>query len=407
MKFIHAADIHLGSPFQGLKNIPANIRKRVVSSTGVAMKNLVQAAIENTVDFVCIAGDLFDNPEPDLETLNLAIDQLEILNAANIPVFLSYGNHDYLNAKIPGAIFPDNVSIFGEEVETKQITLVDGSTVDITGFSYNKRAEINARIEEYPSKSNQADFQIGMLHGSMDGLKSSEAHYAPFTISQLLAKNYDYWALGHIHKRQTLNDTPVIAYAGNTQGRHINEPGPRGISLVTIDQQKQTDVQFLRTDVVEWSNVAVQAQKGMDLQQIISAIIQAVEPLAAQQLKLVNINLQNSNVLTPEILDELTSGIVLTQIQKQLDQEVFWVYRISLKVNNNIRIFSELDQAYWEKATANVFNEKKVQEKLGRLMELDFIAETYGNDLELNPLKDQVELMLKQRNALGDERDEN
>lgn len=145
----------------------------------------------------------------------------------------------------------------------------------------------------------------------------------------------------------------------------------------------------------------------MDLQQIISAIIQAVEPLAAQQLKLVNINLQNSNVLTPEILDELTSGIVLTQIQKQLDQEVFWVYRISLKVNNNIRIFSELDQAYWEKATANVFNEKKVQEKLGRLMELDFIAETYGNDLELNPLKDQVELMLKQRNALGDERDEN
>ena len=379
MKFIHAADIHLGSPFQGLKNIPANIRKRVVSSTGVAMKNLVQAAIENTVDFVCIAGDLFDNPEPDLETLNLAIDQLEILNAANIPVFLSYGNHDYLNAKIPGVIFPDNVSIFGEKVETKQITLVDGSTVDITGFSYNKRAEINARIEEYPSKSNQADFQIGMLHGSMDGLKSSEAHYAPFTISQLLAKNYDYWALGHIHKRQTLNDMPVIAYAGNTQGRHINEPGPRGISLVTINQQKQTDVQFLRTDVVEWTNVAVQAQKGMDLQQIISAIIQAVEPL----------------------------GIVLTQIQKQLDQEVFWVYRISLKVNNNIRIFSELDQAYWEKATANVFNEKKVQEKLGRLMELDFIAETYGNDLELNPLKDQVELMLKQRNALGDERDEN
>ncbi|MCH4059378.1 MAG: hypothetical protein LKE97_05800 [Pediococcus pentosaceus] len=257
------------------------------------------------------------------------------------------------------------------------------------------------------AKSNQADFQIGMLHGSMDGLKSSEAHYAPFTISQLLAKNYDYWALGHIHKRQTLNDMPVIAYAGNTQGRHINEPGPRGISLVTINQQKQTDVQFLRTDVVEWTNVAVQAQKGMDLQQIISAIIQAVEPLAAQQLKLVNINLQNSNVLTPEILDELTSGIVLTQIQKQLDQEVFWVYRISLKVNNNIRIFSELDQAYWEKATANVFNEKKVQEKLGRLMELDFIAETYGNDLELNPLKDQVELMLKQRNALGDERDEN
>ena len=86
MKFIHAADIHLGSPFQGLKNIPASIRKRVVSSTGVAMKNLVQAAIENTVDFVCITGDLFDNPEPDLETLNLAIDQLEILNAANIPV---------------------------------------------------------------------------------------------------------------------------------------------------------------------------------------------------------------------------------------------------------------------------------------------------------------------------------
>jgi exonuclease SbcD len=407
MKFIHAADIHLGSPFQGLKNTPSDVRERVVNSTGKAMKNMVQEAIKNAVDFVCIAGDLFDNPEPDLETLNLAIDQLEVLSDANIPVFLSYGNHDYSNNKIPSAIFPENVKIFGDEVETKSLTLQDGTTVGITGFSYNKRAEINARIEEYSNKNNQFDFQIGMLHGSMDGLKSSEAHYAPFTMTQLLGKNYDYWALGHIHKRQTLNESPIVAYSGNTQGRHINESGPRGISLVTIDQQGSTAVQFLRTDVVEWVDVEMTVQKGMDLNQIIRMVIQIIEPLEAQQLKLININLLDSNVLDADILEELGNGLILSQIQKQLDQNDFWIYRISLKVNSEIQIFSELDQEFWKKAEASVFNEKKVQEKLGRLMELGFISEEYGNDFDVSVLQDQVELMLKQRNALGDERNEN
>lgn len=403
MKFIHAADIHLGSPFQGLKKISTDTLTKVVNSTGDAFKKLVQHAIKNKVDFICIVGDLFDNPEPSLETLELAVEEFEKLKAANIPVFLSYGNHDYLNAKIPSVIFPDNVNVFGNQVETKELTTADGALVGLTGFSYDKRAEVNARIDEYPSKENRFDFQIGMLHGSMDGINSTEAHYAPFTQLQLISKKYDYWALGHIHKRQEINSNPVIAYSGNTQGRHINEKGSKGISLVTIKENGQTNVEFLKTNVIEWSDIDVVAKADMTLTDLMTGILQKVDVISNSELHLININLLDSNALNSEILDDVENGLVLSQVQKQVDAKITLFYRITPKTQDDIQIFSELDQEYWQKSADQVFNVKTIQKALGRLLELDFVADEYDNQVGVESIQDQVKLMLKQRNALGDE----
>jgi exonuclease SbcD len=403
MKFIHAADIHLGSPFQGLKNTPSAVRELVINSTGDAFKKLVQLAIQNQVDFVCIVGDLFDQPDPDLETLNLAVEQMHQLDVAKIPVFLSYGNHDYLNPKIPNTIFPKNVQIFGEEVETKSLTTADGTVVGLTNFSYQKRAEVTARIESYPVKDGRFDYQIGMLHGSMDGLKSSEAHYAPFTLSQLLSKNYDYWALGHIHKRQMLNEHPVVAYAGNTQGRHINEAGVKGVSLVNVDSNGQTNIEFLSTQTAEWTSVDVQAQAKMDLVQLITAILQVIDQLDENGFKLVNVNVLSSDRLDASLLEQIDDGLVQSQLQYQLDSNQVWVHRLSPKLDDEVQIFSELDRDFWLQAEKKVFNVQTIQAKLGRLMELDFIAEEYDQNLDLSAIQTQVELMLKQRNALGED----
>lgn len=403
MKFIHAADIHLGSPFQGLRKISSDVREKVIASTGEAYNKLVQDAIDNSVDFVCIVGDLFDNPEPDLETLNIAISGMDKLNEAEIPVYLSYGNHDYLNFKIPSNIFPKNVKIFGNQVETKTQTLQDGMTVAITGFSYTKRAEVNARIDEYPVKNQDVDFQIGMLHGSMDGINSTEAHYAPFTQSQLISKNYDYWALGHIHKRQEINSKPIIAYSGNTQGRHVNESGVKGVNLVTIDSKEKATVNFLETDVIEWNSIEVKAVAGMDLDKLIAAILREIGDETQSKFQLINVILRDSNVLDSVVLDDISSGLALMQIQKQVDPNEILFHRITMKANENIQMFSELDREFWEKSENLVFNSKTVQETLGRLIELDFIAEEYSDEEEAALVKDRVELMLKQRNVLGDE----
>lgn len=403
MKFMHVADVHLGSPFRGLKNIPERLRKVVVNSTKSAFAKLVQTAIEQRVDFVCIVGDLFDNPSPDIDTLSFAVDQLDILNQAKIPVFLSYGNHDYLNAKIPTTIFPENVTIFGPEVETKKLTTTDGTIVGLTGFSYAKRAEVTSRIEEYPTNDGQFDFQIGLLHGSMDGLHASEARYAPFTLSQLLDKNYDYWALGHIHKRQILHEDPVIAYAGNTQGRHINEPGAKGASLVTLKPNQKAKVEFVRSDVVEWQSLTVAVEEGADFQSVLGNILQKANTITSPSFKLMSVSLAGSNHLAPEVLEELSNGLGLSQLQKQLDSAEEWVYRILLKVDEQTPVFSELDRTYWQQAAEQVFTPKTVQKQLGRLMELDFIAEAYQADFNPEELRERVKIMLQQRNALGDD----
>lgn len=403
MKFMHVADVHLGSPFRGLKNIPDRLRKLVVNSTKAAFAKLIQTAIERQVDFVCIVGDLFDTPHPDIDTLSFAVDQLELLNEAHIPVFLSYGNHDYLNAKVPAAIFPANVTIFGPEVETQALTVADGSTVGLTGFSYAKRAEVNSRIEEYPVNDGQFDFRIGLLHGSMDGLRTSEAHYAPFTLNQLLSKNYDYWALGHIHKRQVLHEAPIIAYAGNTQGRHINEAGAKGASLVTLQTNQQATVEFVRSDVVEWQSLTVTPEPEADFKYVLGEILQQVASKTSPSFKLMSVSLAGSNHLDSEVLEELSNGLGLTQLQKQLESQEEWVYRILLKADEQTPVFSELDRSYWQQAAQQVFTPQTVQEQLGRLMELDFIAEAYQANFNPEELRERVEIMLQQRNALGDD----
>ena len=237
----------------------------------------------------------------------------------------------------------------------------------------------------------------------MDGLHASEARYAPFTLSQLLDKNYDYWALGHIHKRQILHEDPVVAYAGNTQGRHINETGAKGASLVTLEPNQKAKVEFVRSDVVEWQSLTVAVEEGADFQSVLGNILQKAGTITSPSFKLMSVSLAGSNHLAPEVLEELSNGLGLSQLQKQLDSAEEWIYRILLKVDEQTPVFSELDRTYWQQAAEQVFTPKTVQKQLGRLMELDFIAEAYQADFNPEELRERVEIMLQQRNALGDD----
>ncbi|SIB87349.1 Uncharacterised protein [Mycobacteroides abscessus subsp. abscessus] len=76
-------------------------------------------------------------------------------------------------------------------------------------------------ISQYPVRG-MSDFHIGILHGSLEG-ETGHGRYAPFILKELLDKEYDYWALGHIHKRMVLNAEPPVIYPGNTQGRSRKE----------------------------------------------------------------------------------------------------------------------------------------------------------------------------------------
>ena len=228
IKFIHAADLHLDSPFLGLSDLDEKLFEKIKESTFNALNKLVNEAIKHRVDFVLLIGDLFDNSEQSLKAqvkLKNAFDQL---NEHKINVYMSYGNHDFIQGNLYPIEYPENVFVFPDE-KVSHFTYYQNEKpmVNIYGFSYETRAVTQNKIAEYNQVNAEVPYHIATLHGSADHAHG-HANYAPFKLSELKDKPFDYWALGHIHKRKILSESPPIVYPGNIQGRHRNETGDKG-----------------------------------------------------------------------------------------------------------------------------------------------------------------------------------
>ncbi|GEP19160.1 metallophosphoesterase family protein [Pediococcus argentinicus] len=401
MKFIHAADIHLGSPFLGLRNATEDVKDLMHHSINQAFEKMITDAVAENVDFVLIVGDLFDEPNPSFNVIETAIDGFEKLNRANIPVLLSFGNHDYLNEEIPSSIFPDNVQVFDDKVSVKTIRTVQNENVKVAGFSYKARSEPQSRIDEYPVNGNDADYYIGTLHGSMDGLNSPEARYAPFTKDQLISKHYDYWALGHIHKRVQLNDNPLIQYSGNTQGRHINEQGVKGHYLVESNQ-KQLVSTFKPTSSAVWREIEINCDPD-DTFDSLKEKIQSKLSKNHQTFDLVKVRLNQSNLLDQDVVNTLMGDVFLNRLQRELEHQESWIFKISLNTDEAMQELPKLDEDFWNTAKADIFNKSNILSLMGRLQEYDFLVDNFDSEDTVNELKSQSELQLIKNSAFKDE----
>ena len=191
--FIHAADLHLDTPFSGLERTSKELASKLREAPFESLANIVDKAIAEGVDFVLLAGDLYNTEHINIKAQSLFVEQLERLNQAEIPVFLTRGNHDYLteDTKTLSLPLPNNVFTYTAEVTTHQIITKGNQRVAVTGFSYDSKWIFERKIEEYPTRQSNVDLQIGMLHGSLDRLETTEATYAPFTINELQSKQYD------------------------------------------------------------------------------------------------------------------------------------------------------------------------------------------------------------------------
>ena len=258
MKFLHAADIHLDSPLEGLERYEGAPVDLIRGATRRALENLVALAIREKVDFVVIAGDLYDGDWRDFNTGMFFVRQMAQLRESGIRVYLIAGNHDAASTmtrklRLPVNPEGDCLMLSHEHSETRRI---DDLGVAIHGRSFAKTAEIENMVPDYPSPIPHW-FNLGMLHTSLNGSDEHDT-YAPCSSTDLRSKGYDYWALGHIHKRTLLPTegfpltSPPALYSGNIQGRHIRETGPRGCFLVTVDDRNQTDVRFHSLDVFRW-----------------------------------------------------------------------------------------------------------------------------------------------------------
>ncbi|MDB6119047.1 MAG: repair exonuclease [Verrucomicrobiaceae bacterium] len=253
-RFIHAADPHLDSPLLGLESYEGAPVDTIRGATRRAFENLVALALEERVDFILIAGDLYDGDWKDYSTGLFFTGQMARLRAAGIAVFLISGNHDAASVMTRKLTLPDNVHLFPSR-SAKSVDL-PRHPVTIHGQSFPQRAVPENLVPGYPDPA-KARFNIGLLHTSMNGLPGHDT-YAPCALKELQDKGYDYWALGHVHQPIEFCTTPWIGFVGNLQGRHVRETGARGCRLVTVNDSLSIESNEFRTlDVVRWEIIEV------------------------------------------------------------------------------------------------------------------------------------------------------
>ncbi|MGM9927185.1 MAG: exonuclease SbcCD subunit D [Bacillus sp. (in: firmicutes)] len=367
IRFIHAADLHLDSPFTGLKHIPEHLLQVMKEATFTAFQQIVNEAIYRQVDFLLLAGDLYDGANRNLRTQVRFRKEMERLNQHHIPVYIIHGNHDHLGGKWVSLQQPENVTVFSDVCEMKVFQKND-TVVHIYGYSYPTQHVTQRVIENY-QKQDGADYHIGMLHGNLEG-QTEHSAYAPFSLDELIEKDFDYWALGHIHKRQELASSPPIIYPGNIQGRHKKESGIKGCYEVSLSG-KHADLRFIPTSSIIWETVFITFDEQDDFDALLSKCRNALQQLREYQMcYFVSLQITNHH---PILRSEQFDADLLEILQQEEELQEVFVYPYQMKVNTDVHTFDEhqpllafIQQAGWTELDVNEAIQPMFKHPLGR-----------------------------------------
>ncbi|MEI4790376.1 DNA repair exonuclease [Bacillus sp. FJAT-53060] len=337
LTFIHAADLHLDSPFTGISKIPSQIFKRLKDSTFQSAKNMFDLAIGRAVDFVLLSGDLFDESNRSLKAQLFLRNQFLRLQTHGIEAFIIYGNHDHLGGEWTPIEWPENVHVFSSSTPSEQSFYRGEQLVaSIYGFSYKERAVYENMTSHY-IKTTDAAYQIAMLHGTLAGQEGHDA-YAPFQLQQLLSQDFDYWALGHIHKRALLHEDPLIIYPGNMQGRHIKETGEKGCYFVHLSDTSET-AEFIGCADVIFETLTINITETAHMTDLVTLVEKKICELKERgvphfvKIKLIGDAPAYFELAQLEVLEELLAVLH----EQEEDEDVFvWVMSIDCRTNEDV-----------------------------------------------------------------------
>jgi len=300
-RFLHTADIHLDSPLRTLALRNRELSELIGLATRRAFVRIIDLCLEERVDALVLAGDLYDGDQTSMKTARFLAEQLRRLHEAGIRTFLIRGNHDALSRITTELVMPDSVKVFGAVAEVVAIDRAAGEfPVAIHGLSFAKPHAPESLLRHYaiplPDTVN-----IGVMHTSLGG---SEKHdpYAPCSVADLQQSGFRYWALGHIHKRSIVEDpSSAIVMPGMPQGRDINEDGPKSISLVTIREDRSIEIEERQTCVAQFERLVVNVtgvNEWKDLVERINVELERMRGTVSADHLVARIHLTGTSVLS-------------------------------------------------------------------------------------------------------------
>lgn len=316
--FVHAADLHLGTPFSGILKADPGTGRMLRDATLKAFENLVDFTIREKASFLLLAGDVYDGPERSLKTLSAFISGIKKLGEHGIEVFVSAGNHDPGDSRAYALMGepPENLRIFPAKPSHAEVVRNGEILAVVHGMSYPKKA-VTENLAARFRRLRPDGFEIGLLHATLSGHKSEEP-YAPTDMETLKASGLDYWALGHVHTRWIKDGgTPAAAYPGNLQALSPRETGARGALKVSVSADGSVEAVFHELDAVRFATLEIDladVSDGAALPGLLNAAGMSAAALSGGRALVITALLKGKTPLHREIsrageLEELTASL--------------------------------------------------------------------------------------------------
>ncbi len=270
IRFVHASDLHLDATFGGVDAADEKVAKALERSTLEALDGVVQLSIDREVDFLVLAGDLYNSADHSLRA-ELAFQRaMRRLADAGIGAFVVRGNHDPADGWSAGLELPDSVVMFPTDRVERREVVRDGDVVcAVYGRSFPTR-QVTENLALGFSRQEGDPYAVAVLHANV-GQREGWDNYAPCSVDDLRAAGMDYWALGHIHVAGRVSDNPPAVYPGSTQGLDPTEEGPRGCYLVNLDEDGAIE-EFVETSSVRWRSLEIDTSEVHSIDELRSML---------------------------------------------------------------------------------------------------------------------------------------
>jgi DNA repair exonuclease SbcCD nuclease subunit len=265
MRFVHIADMHFDSPFTNLadKEGLGDIRRLEQRK---ALKKIIDYIKENEIPYLFISGDLYEQKYIRKSTIEY-INKL-FCEIPNTRIFISPGNHDPFikNSYYNQFNWNKNVHIFKSKIEKIELDEADIYGYGFTDF-YCTDCGINNFVIENKEKIN-----ILIMHASLDGVNAENGKYNSIAKNILKEKEFNYCALGHIHKLDYNNEiNQNIVYPGSTVSQGFDELGEHGMIVGNIEKNN-ISLNFVKLDETEFKEIELDCTDLISVEELIEKI---------------------------------------------------------------------------------------------------------------------------------------